>query len=195
MPLNCIPATTSVRALEEKAAALEEKCATDVGLWGAAQFPAAQAKTGAMLDAGALGSTCFLVDSGVPEFGWLREAISSLAMNALATRNAPLLVHAEAPRTHRARETERGGERRGRTSRICDRARRPRRPKPSSFSFASAGVRGSTRTSFTCPQPTRSKRSRARKTIRFFDGRDHAALFEARSRSDSRRRNRVQMRF
>ncbi len=96
MPLNSIPATTSVRALEEKAAALEGKCATDVGLWGGA-VPGNASELGAILDAGALGFKCFLVDSGVPEFGWLRESDLSLAMNALATRNAPLLVHAELP--------------------------------------------------------------------------------------------------
>src|SRR5262249_20774352 len=69
MPLNSIPATTSVRALEEKAAALEGKCAIDVGLWGGA-VPGNADELGPLLAAGALGFKCFLVDSGVPEFGW-----------------------------------------------------------------------------------------------------------------------------
>jgi allantoinase len=107
MPLNSIPATTSVRALEEKAAVLEGKCAIDVGLWGGA-VPGNAGELGAILDAGALGFKCFLVDSGVPEFGWLRESDLSLATNALADRGAPLLVHAELPGPiERAKQTAR----------------------------------------------------------------------------------------
>jgi len=96
MPLNSIPATTSVSALETKASALEGKCAIDVGLWGGA-VPGNARELGALLGAGALGFKCFLVDSGVPEFGWLREDDLALAMNALEDHDAPLLVHAELP--------------------------------------------------------------------------------------------------
>jgi len=96
MPLNSIPATTSVRALEEKAAALEGKCAIDVGLWGGA-VPGNADELGPLLRAGALGFKCFLVDSGVPEFGWLREPDLARAMDVLASHDAPLLVHAELP--------------------------------------------------------------------------------------------------
>ena len=94
MPLNSIPATTSVRALEEKAAALEGQCAIDVGLWGGA-VPGNDRELRPLLDAGALGFKCFLVDSGVPEFDWLREADLARAVDALADAGAPLLVHAE----------------------------------------------------------------------------------------------------
>jgi allantoinase len=96
MPLNSIPATTSVRALEEKAAALEGKCAIDVGLWGGA-VPGNADELGPLLRAGVLGFKCFLVDSGVPEFGWLRETDLARAMDVLASHDAPLLVHAELP--------------------------------------------------------------------------------------------------
>ena len=96
MPLNSIPATVTVRALEEKAAALEGQCAVDVGLWGGA-VPGNDRELGALLDAGALGFKAFLVDSGVPEFDWLRESDLALAMETLADWNAPLLVHAELP--------------------------------------------------------------------------------------------------
>jgi allantoinase len=85
-----------VRALEEKAAALEGKCAIDVGLWGGA-VPGNHAELGPLLDAGALGFKAFLVDSGVPEFAPLAEADLSLAMDVLAASGAPLLVHAELP--------------------------------------------------------------------------------------------------
>ena len=96
MPLNSIPATTTVRALEEKAAALEGKCAIDVGLWGGA-VPGNAGELRGLLDAGALGFKCFLVDSGVPEFGWVGEADLARAMDVLAAYDAPLLVHAELP--------------------------------------------------------------------------------------------------
>src|SRR5512143_1595756 len=96
MPLNSIPATTTVRALEEKAAALEGQCAIDVGLWGGA-VPGNDGELGALLDAGALGFKCFLVDSGVPEFGHLGERDLARAMDVLASHDAPLLVHAELP--------------------------------------------------------------------------------------------------
>jgi allantoinase len=96
MPLNSIPATTSVRALEEKAAALEGKCAIDVGLWGGA-VPGNDAELAPLLRAGALGFKCFLVDSGVPEFGHLGERDLARAMDVLASHDAPLLVHAELP--------------------------------------------------------------------------------------------------
>ena len=96
MPLNSIPATTTVRALEEKAATLEGKCAIDVGLWGGA-VPGNAAELRPLLDAGALGFKAFLVDSGVPEFAPLGVADLSQAMDVLAECDAPLLVHAELP--------------------------------------------------------------------------------------------------
>ncbi len=96
MPLNSIPATTSVRALEEKVTSLEGKCAIDVGLWGGA-VPGNDRELGPLLEAGALGFKCFLVDSGVEEFGWLRASDLARAMDVLAKVDAPLLVHAELP--------------------------------------------------------------------------------------------------
>lgn len=96
MPLNSIPATTSVAALEAKVIALEGQCAIDVGLWGGA-VPGNAKDLGALLEAGALGFKCFLVDSGVAEFGWLREDDLALVLTTLADHDAPLLVHAELP--------------------------------------------------------------------------------------------------
>ena len=96
MPLNSIPATTSVDALYAKRDAASGKCAIDVGLWGGA-VPGNDASLRAMLDAGALGFKCFLVDSGVDEFPPLGEAEVLRAMHALAETGAPLLVHAELP--------------------------------------------------------------------------------------------------
>ncbi|HXH39506.1 MAG TPA: allantoinase AllB [Thermoanaerobaculia bacterium] len=96
MPLNSIPPTTSVAALEAKVRAIEGKCRVDVALWGGA-VPGNAGQLRAMLDAGACGFKCFLVDSGVPEFGHLEPHGLEEALNALRGTGAPLLVHAELP--------------------------------------------------------------------------------------------------
>ena len=96
MPLNSIPATTTVEALHAKRDAMAGKCSIDVGLWGGA-VPGNDRVLAAMLDAGALGFKCFMVDSGVPEFPPLDEEGVLRAMLAIAETRAPLLVHAELP--------------------------------------------------------------------------------------------------
>lgn len=96
MPLNSIPATTSVEALHRKREAMSGKLAIDVGLWGGA-VPGNDRVLRELLDAGALGFKCFLVDSGVDEFPRLDRDDLMKAMLALADTNAPLLVHAELP--------------------------------------------------------------------------------------------------
>jgi allantoinase len=96
MPLNSIPPTTTVEGLEAKASAAEGQCWIDVGLWGGA-VPGNAKELRKLLDAGALGFKCFMVDSGVPEFGWVREPDLRLAMAELAGSGAPLLCHAELP--------------------------------------------------------------------------------------------------
>ena len=94
MPLNSIPPTTSVAGLLAKAEAMEGKCRVDVGLWGGA-VPGNAPELQQMLREGALGFKCFLVDSGVPEFGHLDNSGLHDALRALRDTNAPLLVHAE----------------------------------------------------------------------------------------------------
>ncbi|PYQ61944.1 MAG: allantoinase AllB [Acidobacteria bacterium] len=96
MPLNSIPPTTSVDALLAKAQAMEGKCWVDVGLWGGA-VPDNLSQLKPMLREGALGFKCFLVDSGVAEFGFLDNLGLEAAMRELRDTNAPLLVHAELP--------------------------------------------------------------------------------------------------
>jgi allantoinase len=96
MPLNSIPPTTSVDALHAKANAMNGKCRVDVGLWGGA-VPGNAAQLQPMLREGALGFKCFLVDSGVPEFGFLDAAGLEIALKELRGADAPLLVHAELP--------------------------------------------------------------------------------------------------
>jgi allantoinase len=94
MPLNSIPPTTSVEALHIKANAMRDQIRVDVGLWGGA-VPGNASELLPMIEAGALGFKCFLVDSGVAEFGHLDARGLEEALRTLAGTNRPLLVHAE----------------------------------------------------------------------------------------------------
>lgn len=94
MPLNSIPATTSREALAVKRAAARGQCAVDVGFWGGV-VPGNLDQLAGMVQDGIRGFKCFLVDSGVDEFGWVGEADLMPAMAALAQLRVPLLVHAE----------------------------------------------------------------------------------------------------
>ena len=93
MPLNSIPPTTSVPALEAKRAAAAGQCHVDVGFWGGA-VPGNAPDLAALYDAGVFGFKCFLIDSGVPEFPPLSP---SLLSEALAAVDALFIVHAEDP--------------------------------------------------------------------------------------------------
>jgi allantoinase len=94
MPLNSIPATTTAAALAEKRAAARDACAVDVGFWGGV-VPGNRDQLAPLVAGGALGFKCFLVDSGVDEFGWVGEAELAPAMETLAGLGVPLLAHAE----------------------------------------------------------------------------------------------------
>ena len=68
MPLNSIPATTTVAALRgEAATAARAQCHVDVGFWGGV-VPGNAGELDALVDAGVRGFKCFLVPSGVDEF-------------------------------------------------------------------------------------------------------------------------------
>jgi allantoinase len=94
MPLNSIPPTTSRAALAAKRAAARGQCAVDVGFWGGV-VPGNVDELAGMVADGIRGFKCFLVDSGVAEFGWVGEAELRPAMQRLAGLAVPLLVHAE----------------------------------------------------------------------------------------------------
>ena len=94
MPLNSIPPTTTPRSIESKLRAMEGKCRVDVGLWGGA-VPGNARLLPEMVREGALGFKCFLVDSGVAEFGHLDRDGLAEALDALRDQDVPLLVHAE----------------------------------------------------------------------------------------------------
>ena len=103
MPLNCIPATTDVAALEAKRAAARGQCHVDVAFWGGV-VPGNAPGLDALVDAGVRGFKCFLVPSGVEEFPAVDEGDLREAMPILARRNVPLLVHAELPEHLRSPE-------------------------------------------------------------------------------------------
>jgi allantoinase len=94
MPLNSVPATTSVDALRAKVDAARAKCHVDVGFWGGV-VPGNSGQLDALVDAGVRGFKCFLVPSGVDEFPAVNERDLREALPILARRNVPLLVHAE----------------------------------------------------------------------------------------------------
>jgi allantoinase len=94
MPLNSIPPTTSREAFAAKRHAAKGQCAVDVGFWGGV-VPGNAGELAGMVSDGVRGFKCFLVDSGVEEFGWVGERELHPAMKILAGLRVPLLVHAE----------------------------------------------------------------------------------------------------
>jgi allantoinase len=96
MPLNSIPATTSVEGLQAKRAAAAGRCHVDVGFWGGV-VPGNAADVAPLARAGVLGFKCFLSPSGVDEFGHVSEWDLRQAMPAVAAAGVPLLAHAEWP--------------------------------------------------------------------------------------------------
>ncbi len=94
MPLNSLPPTTSVAALEEKRAAAAGKCWVDVAFWGGA-VPGNEAELRPLYEAGVVGFKCFLLDSGAPEFAPLDAAGLRTVLGTLAEVDALLIVHAE----------------------------------------------------------------------------------------------------
>jgi allantoinase len=96
MPLNSIPATTSVAGFDAKRRAAAGKGFVDVGFWGGV-VPGNVSELQGLVAAGVLGFKCFLVPSGVDEFPAVTEADLRIAMPVLAKLGVPLLVHAELP--------------------------------------------------------------------------------------------------
>lgn len=94
MPLNSIPPTTTVGALEVKQAAAQGQCFVDVGFWGGA-VPGNVADLARLHEAGVFGFKCFLLDSGVEEFPHLAPPDFATAMAETARLGALMVVHAE----------------------------------------------------------------------------------------------------
>jgi allantoinase len=96
MPLNSIPPTTSVAALETKRAAALGRCAVDVGFLGGL-IPGNVTELAPLHSAGVFGFKCFLCPSGVDEFPPTSPGDLRAAAPALAELDALLMVHAEWP--------------------------------------------------------------------------------------------------
>src|SRR6266550_6713304 len=96
IPLNCIPATTTVDALHAKLAAARGQLLVDAAFWGGV-VPGNIGELARLWDAGVVGFKCFLIHSGVDEFPNVTEPDLRAAMPELARLGATLIVHAEVP--------------------------------------------------------------------------------------------------
>jgi allantoinase len=94
MPLNCVPETIDVDALEAKRAAAQGKTWVDWAAWGGVVRGNAKALK-ALAAAGIPGFKCFLIHSGIDGFAWVDEPDLRLALEELRGSGLPLLAHAE----------------------------------------------------------------------------------------------------
>ncbi|MBJ8340771.1 allantoinase AllB [Antrihabitans sp. YC3-6] len=94
MPLNSIPATVDVSALEIKQKVAADQAYVDVGFWGGA-IPGNVPELRALHDAGVFGFKCFLLHSGVDEFPPLDAQELEIALREVASFGALMIVHAE----------------------------------------------------------------------------------------------------
>lgn len=94
MPLNCLPETTSVAALETKRAAAKEQCFVDWMSWGGAVADN-QPQILPLARAGVPGFKCFLIYPGCDGFTMIDRQQLEAALPAIAASGLPLLVHAE----------------------------------------------------------------------------------------------------
>ena len=94
MPLNCLPATTNVAALEAKREAARGKCRVDWAAWGGV-VTTIRAQIEPLAAAGVLGFKCFLIHPGIDGFTMVTEQELRAALPHVARTGLPLLVHAE----------------------------------------------------------------------------------------------------
>jgi allantoinase len=107
MPLNAIPPTTDVRALEAKRLAAAGQAYVDVGFVGGV-VPDNLGTLRTLHDAGVVGFKAFLVESGVEEFPPLNPTELATAMREIAGFDGILLAHAEDAATIAAAPTATG---------------------------------------------------------------------------------------
>src|SRR5579862_9595956 len=94
MPLNCLPGTSTVAALEAKREAARGKCRVDWAAWGGVVSDN-QSDIESLAGAGVRGFKCFLVDPGIDGFTMVTERELREALPHIARTDLPLLVHAE----------------------------------------------------------------------------------------------------
>jgi allantoinase len=94
MPLNCLPETTTVAALEEKRSSAKGECFVDWAPWGGAVADNQQHIL-PLARAGVLGFKCFLIYPGCDGFTMIDQHQLEVALPSIAESGLPLLVHAE----------------------------------------------------------------------------------------------------
>jgi allantoinase len=94
MPLNCLPATTTVAALKAKRAAAQGRCRVDWAAWGGLVGDN-QRDIESLAAAGARGFKCFLIHPGIDGFTMVTEQELRAALPHVVRTGLPLLVHAE----------------------------------------------------------------------------------------------------
>src|SRR5271154_6030138 len=94
MPLNCLPETTTVAALQAKRDAAAGQCRVDWVAWGGLTGQN-QEHIAPLAAAGVAGFKCFLVDPGIAGLALIEPQDLEAAAPALARSGLPLLVHAE----------------------------------------------------------------------------------------------------
>jgi allantoinase len=94
MPLNCLPETTNVAALELKRSVAVGQCMVDWAAWGGAVADN-QTDILPLARAGVPGFKCFLIYPGCDGFTMIDREQLERALPAIAESGLPLLVHAE----------------------------------------------------------------------------------------------------
>lgn len=94
MPLNSIPPTCDLPALDLKRKTAASQAYVDVGFWGGA-IPGNVAELRTLHEAGVSGFKCFLLHSGVDEFPPLDAEQLEQAMREIRSFEGLLIVHAE----------------------------------------------------------------------------------------------------
>jgi allantoinase len=110
MPLNCLPPTTTVAALEAKRKAASDQCHVDWMAWGGVVSDN-QEHIESLAAAGVPGFKCFLIHPGIDGFAMVSEPQLRAALPHVVRTALPLLVHAELPgpvdaATHRLAEAD-----------------------------------------------------------------------------------------
>jgi allantoinase len=107
MPLDNVPSTVTVVALEQKRTAARGRIHVDVGFWGGL-IPGHLDDLAPLWNAGALGFKCFLIDSGSPHFPNVSVELMEKGLGIARDLGAPLLVHAESDDVSREIEVYHG---------------------------------------------------------------------------------------
>jgi allantoinase len=94
MPLNSVPATVNVPALEYKRLFAQNNVFVDVGFWGGA-IPGNKPHLRELHDDGVFGFKCFLLHSGVDEFPHLEADEMEEDLAEIKTFDSLMIVHAE----------------------------------------------------------------------------------------------------